>query len=773
MEPNFSPASRNIPLEPASRIRTIAFVGDYLPRKCGIATFTSDLLGAVAARHPQSRCFAAPVNDIEGCYRYSDAVRFEIAEQDIDSYRRAAEFLNGSGVDVVSVQHEFGIYGGPAGSHLLTLLRELYAPIVSTLHTVLLEPNDDQRRVMRELIARSARLVVMTERGRTILETVYQAPPAKIDLIPHGIPDVTFFAPESYKGQCGVRARPVLLTFGLLSPNKGIEHVLHALPEIVAEFPEAVYILLGATHPNELRTRGDAYRLSLEAIVRDKKLGDHVIFHNRFVELKELTEFIGAADLYITPYLDESQITSGTLAYAFGAGKAVISTPYWHASELLKDERGVLVPFANAAAIAREACALLRDGPRRKAMSDEAYRLGRAMVWSKTAALYMRSFDAARRQIGTCAAAAVAPARPHESPEFNLDHLHRMTDATGLFQHATLTTPNPAEGYCTDDNARALLLTVLLGQFEEPPKRVRSLAATYTAFLRNAFDRKTGRFHNFLSRDRRWLDEQGSEDCQGRAIWALGAAAGGAPSWSLHTVVDRLFEQALPAAAAFTSPRAWAFTLLGLHEYLRHNVHAGPADDLRKALTSRLVTIFDAVAAPGWTWFENGLSYDNAKLAHALIVTGRDTGQNAVYERGMRALRWLVEVQSSSCGHLRPVGSNGFYSRNGPRAAFDQQPIEAQSTISACLAAYRATADLWWYEQAQRGFDWFLGWNDLGLPLYAPETGGCRDGLHADRSNQNQGAESTLAFLLSLAEMRLLQNDPHVIHRAMTAPTQT
>jgi glycosyltransferase involved in cell wall biosynthesis len=382
----------------ASSTRTIAFLGDYLPRKCGIATFTSDLLGAVAARHPRSRCFAVPVNDIEGCYQYPDVVRFEIEEQDPESYRCAADFLNSSDVDIVSVQHEFGIFGGPAGSHLLVLLRGLAAPVVTTLHTVLRTPNADQRRVMRELIGHSTRLVVMTERGRTILQEVYHAPPAKIDLIPHGIPDVPFVAPDRYKEQFGLGGRKVLLTFGLLSPNKGIEHVLNALPDVVAEFPDVVYIVLGATHPNELRSRGDTYRLGLEALVKKNRLENHVVFHNRFVELKELTEFIGAADLYITPYLDEAQITSGTLAYAFGAGKAVISTPYWHAAELLSGERGVLVPFADPRAIAREVTGLLRDGVRRNAMSDNAYKLGRTMVWSNTAGRYMRSFELARRQ---------------------------------------------------------------------------------------------------------------------------------------------------------------------------------------------------------------------------------------------------------------------------------------------------------------------------------------------------------------------------------------
>jgi len=380
----------------SSRIRTIAFLGNYLPRKCGIATFTSDLLGAVAARHPQSQCFAVAVNDIEKSYQYPEVVRSQIDEQKLVSYRHAADFLNSSEVDIVSVQHEFGIFGGPAGSHLLALLRGLTAPVVTTLHTVLRKPNADQRRVMQELLKRSTRLVVMTERGRTILQEVYQVTPAKIDLIPHGIPDVPFVAPDDYKRQFGVNGKKVLLTFGLLSPNKGIEHVLNALPEIVQEFPDVVYIVLGATHPNELRTRGEAYRVGLEAITKRSKLENNVIFHNRFVNLKELTEFIGAADLYITPYLDEAQSTSGTLAYAFGAGKPVISTPYWHAAELLKDQRGVLVPFADPKAIAHEVSGLLRDGTRRNAMRDNAYKLGRTMVWSRIAGPYMRSFELAR-----------------------------------------------------------------------------------------------------------------------------------------------------------------------------------------------------------------------------------------------------------------------------------------------------------------------------------------------------------------------------------------
>ena len=590
-------------MEKVSSVRNIAFLGDYLPRKCGIATFTSDLLGAVAARHPRSRCFAVPVNDIDGCYQYPDVVRFEIEEQDLSSYRRAAGFLNSSDVDVVSIQHEFGIFGGPAGSHLFALLRDLRAPAVTTLHTVLRRPNAEQNRVMRELIAGSTRLVVMTERGRTILEEVYQAPAAMIDLIPHGIPDVTFFAPDHYKSRFGLCGKKVLLTFGLLSPNKGIEHVLRALPDVVAEFPDVVYVVLGATHPHELRTRGEAYRLGLESIARKNKIEKNVIFDNRFVELKELTEFIGAADLYITPYLDEAQITSGTLAYAFGAGKAVISTPYWHAAELLRDQRGVLVPFADPAAIAHEVSGLLRDETRRNLMSSKAYKLGRTMVWSQTALLYMDSFEVAQKQGTAVSHEAMATNgfghRPHVSPELNLNHLYHMTDSTGILQHASFTTPNVCEGYCTDDNARALILAVLLGQLEEAPKRVRGLAKTYAAFLHKAFDPKATRFHNFLSIDRRWLDVHGSEGSHGRAIWALGTAVGRSPHWSSQRMAEQLFAQALPSVTDFTSPRVWAFSLIGIHEYLRQTKSDALAKDIRADLIGRLMTLFDKVAELG------------------------------------------------------------------------------------------------------------------------------------------------------------------------------
>ncbi|HEV2436464.1 MAG TPA: glycosyltransferase family 4 protein [Verrucomicrobiae bacterium] len=749
-------------MPPASAIRKVAFLGDYLPRKCGIATFTTDLRCAMSAEFPAMQCLVVPVNDLAGGYNYPAEVRFEIMEQDLPSYLRAADFLNITDVDVVCVQHEFGIFGGPAGSHVLALLRELQMPIVTTLHTVLREPNTEQRRVMRDLIRLSTRLVAMTERGRELLREVYHAPPAKVDLIPHGIPDMPFADPNYFKDEFGVAGKQVLLTFGLLSPNKGIEFALRALPGIIRDFPNVVYIVLGQTHPNLLRDEGEAYRLSLERLAKDLGVQRHVVFFNRFVELEELMRFIGAADIYLTPYLTEAQTTSGTLAYAFGAGNAVVSTPYWHAAELLTAERGKLVPFRDAKATAVAVIELLRDEPLRHLMRKNAYKLGRDMVWSRVAQSYTKSFEQARQDhsfVGRKSSPIkTLDEQPGQLPELKLDHLFRMSDSTGIFQHASFTVPNFAEGYCTDDNARALVLALMLKKLGHGSPQLGARAATYAAFLNHAFDRQRGRFRNFMSFDRHWLEEVGSEDCQGHALWALGLCVSQAGQGSFQMLAAELFEQALPVAAEFMSPRALAFTLIGIDEYLRRFSGDRRANQIRESLTAKLMQRYADAATGDWQWFEEVVSYANAKLPHAMILNGRCLNNGPMLELGLKTLRWLTKIQTSEAGAFRPIGSNGFYPRDKPRAIFDQQPIEAQVTISACIEAYQATGDLCWVAEARRAFEWFLGRNDLGLALYDSATGGCRDGLHVDRLSQNQGAESTLAFLLSLADMQALQN---------------
>jgi len=749
-------------MKPPSAIRKVAFLGDYLPRKCGIATFTTDLRCSVAREFPNMHCLVVPVNDLADGYDYPSEVRFEIAEQDLPSYLRAADFLNITDVDVVCVEHEFGIFGGPAGSHVLALLRDLRMPIVTTLHTILREPNAEQRRVMRDLIRLSTRLVVMSGRGREFLLDVYDAPAAKVDLIPHGIPDMPFADPNYFKDEFGVAGKQVLLTFGLLSPNKGIEYALQALPDIIREYPNIVYIVLGQTHPNLLRDEGEAYRLNLERLAKDLGVQKHVVFFNRFVELEELMRFIGAADIYLTPYLTEAQITSGTLAYAFGAGNAVVSTPYWHAAELLTEERGKLVPFRDAKAIAAAVGELLRNEPLRHSLRKNAYRLGRDMVWSRVAQLYARSFEQARCDhsfVGRKSSPIkTLDEQPGQLPELKLDHLFRMSDSAGIFQHASFTVPNFAEGYCTDDNARALVLAMMLQRLGLGSPRLNERAATYAAFLNHAFDRQRGRFHNFMSFDRRWLDKIGSEDCQGQSLWALGLCVAQAGQGSFQTLAAELFEQALPVAAEFTSPRAWAFTLIGIDEYLSRLSGDRRANQIRESLTAKLMQRYADAATDEWHWFEEVVSYANAKLPHAMILSGHCMNNKAMVELGLKTLRWLVKIQTSEAGAFRPIGSNGFYPRGKERALFDQQPIEAQATVSACIEAYHATSDTFWVTEARRAFEWFLGRNDLGLALYDPGTGGCRDGLHMDRLSQNQGAESTLAFLLALAEKQALQN---------------
>src|ERR1051326_3227818 len=582
-----------------------------------------------------------------------------------------------------------------------------------------------------------------------------------------------FVDPNFYKDKFGVEGKLVLLTFVLLSPNKGIEHVINALPEILAGFPNLVYIILGATHPNLVREQGEAYRFSLERLAKKNKVEKSVVFYNRFVELEELKEFIGAADLYVTPYLNESQSTSGTLAYAFGAGKAVVSTPYWHATELLAQDRGVLVPFGEPRTLAREILALLCDDPRRHAMRKNAYKLGREMIWSNVARLHMRSLEKARLERSDMSrrlfGIKTLDEQPREFPALKLEHVVRLTDSVGIFQHANFTVPNFAEGYCTDDVARAFILTLLLEELGEEVEKARKLGTVYLAFLNHAFNRNTRRFRNFMSFGRQWLEDCGSEDANGRALWALGMGVRRSRRPSFQGLASQIFNRALPSVTEFKSPRAWALTLLGLHEYLSRLSGDRLAHQMRDALAARLIAGFERCTAEEWPWCEEAVTYDNAKLAQALIVSGADTGQEKVIEAGLKALRWLVEVQRTPAGHFRPIGCHGFYKRGESRADFDQQPIEAHALVCACLDAYRVTTDAFWYQQACWAFDWFLGWNDLGLELYSPNSGGCYDGLHVDRVNENQGAESTLAFLLSLVEMRLEHNSVNTFSQPLTA----
>ncbi|HSO39850.1 MAG TPA: glycosyltransferase [Labilithrix sp.] len=737
-------------------IHTIAMLGNHLPRQCGIATFTTDLSDAIEREMPELDCFVLAMNDVGAKHAYPPRVRFEIAEGDVAAYRRAADFLNVSAVDVVSVQHEYGIFGPKAGGHVLELLRDLRMPVVTTLHTILAEPNSVQRGVMDALVGLSERIVVMSSDGATLLQQVHGVDPAKIDVIPHGIP----VAPDrGSKDKLGVEGSSVILTFGLLSPDKGIEYVIDAMPAVLARHPETVYIVLGATHPHVKQEHGEAYRHMLQRRAERLGVDANVIFHNRFVSHEELVEFLGAADLYVTPYLKEEQSTSGTLAYAVGCGKAVISTPYRYARELLGEGRGILVPWRDSEAIGREIIGLLDDPGKRSELQQRAAMFGRSMGWPIVARRYVESFERARashaeRVRAGLAARTLAKRRP-ELPEIDLSHVHLMTDDTGMLQHATFDIPRYSDGYCLDDNARALLLMTHLEEAgTEAPQVVRSLATRYLAFVNHAFDETTGRFHNFLTYARTWHDEPGSDDSQGRALWALGTVVGRSSDPGRRGLCARLFQGALPATAALTSPRAWAYALLGIDEYLRAFEGDSNVESTRRLLAAKLMDRFRASHTAEWPWFEDRLTYCNSRLPQALLVTAARTGDAEMTEIALRSLDWLLSQHLGKDGTFAPVGSNGFHVRGQPRASFDQQPVEACAMVSACLDAYRLTGQPRFLENARHAFQWFLGQNPREAQVYDARTGGCRDGIHVDRLNENQGAESTLSFLTALAEMR-------------------
>ena len=737
-------------------IQRIAFIGNHLPRLCGIATFTHDLHRAVAMARPDLETGVVAMTNPGGAYDYPQAVHLEIQDDNIDEYVEAAEFLNKAGFNVACLQHEYGIFGGQAGGNINELLSRLKMPVVTTLHTVLAKPTPIQHDVMRHIIETSSKIVVMSEKGQQLLRSVHGVPADKVEIIAHGIPDMPFRETGAAKAKLGFSGKTVILTFGLLSPNKGIEFMLDAMPGIIKSCPNAVYVILGATHPNLVRQQGEAYRDSLMAHVRELGIQDHVVFFNQFVEQATLLDFISMCDVYVTPYLNEAQMTSGTLAYSFGLGKAVVSTPYWHAKELLSDGHGILVPFGDSKAISNEIAALLTDDVRRHAMRKRAYAASRSMTWPETAKRYHAAFEKAHElaRPEKLLAAPVAPVRKgHAIPTMRTGHFLSLCDSTGILQHAVHSVPDRTHGYCVDDNARALLFASALANSGEAPLSG-EITARFASFIQHAWNPDTRRFRNFMSYERQWLEEAGSEDSHGRTLWALAECARNDTDLSRRRWAAALFKTALPVVEEFSSPRAWAFTLLGLDAYCALEAGDLVAKGMRKLLADRLMALFLASQREGWLWFEDVLAYDNARLSQALIQTGLATHTPQYVEVGVQSLRWLMSLQTTSTGYFRPVGSKSFGKIRQKPDAFDQQPIEACATISACLAAWQTDKGAEWLAGATRAFGWFLGENDLQTVLVDAETGSCSDGLHPDRSNENKGAESVLSYLLGRVEMR-------------------
>jgi glycosyltransferase involved in cell wall biosynthesis len=760
-------------------LNRIAILGNYLPRQCGIATFTTDLLSALCDLNGDCTIDAFAMSDRPD-YNYPPEVVSEIDDQFPASFTRAANQINRGAYDVLSIQHEYGIFGGTAGAYLLDSVRAVRLPVVTTLHTVLREPSDAQRRVLDELLRLSDRVVVMSGRAIEFLTEVHAIPATKIDLIPHGIPSLKGSQGDELRARLNITG-PMILTFGLLSPDKGLQYMIEALPEIAAKCPGIIYVIVGATHPNVRAFSGEAYRESLKALAEKIGVSSHVLLVDRFVDKSELGEYLSAMDFYVTPYLNKNQITSGTLAYSVGAGKPVISTAYWYAEELLADGRGVLVPFRDSKALATAVLELEHAPEVRREMGLRAAEYGKSMLWPRVASSYLASFARARRERAdrTAGLALVAAhsARPSISeseenpgwPQLRLDHLYCLTDDTGILQHATLTTPNRSQGYCVDDNARALIFTALSEGISPLSPSLSLLQSRFLSFVMDALNPATGRFRNFMSYQREWLEDSGSEDSQGRAQWSLGVLARQSRDSARRDLARSLFQAAAPLMVETTSPRTWAYTILGASDYLYAFPRDEPVRRLLGTLAERIWSQFERCSSESWPWLESSLTYANARLPQAMILAGRHLARPEMTERGIHALSWLMNQQRLALpesaspktnGKLtrldvfEPIGSNGFFTRDATKSRFDQQPVEAWSTISACLAAAEETQNEHWATEAKRTFGWFLGQNCLHAAIYDPASGGCNDGLHPDRVNRNQGAESTLSFLCALLEMR-------------------
>jgi glycosyltransferase involved in cell wall biosynthesis len=738
--------------------KRIAIVGNYLPRICGIATFTSDLSEALAHKLPNpENVIAIAMDDIEEGYDYPERVKFEIRENVLRDYINATDFLNLNQIDAVILQHEYGIFGGKDGVDIIHMMKNLKIPTITTLHTVLPKPSNEQRAIIQELAKYSQKFVVMAHKAKKILNDIYKIPDSMISIISHGIPDIPFVDPYFYKDKFGLEDKRVILTFGLIGPSKGIEFMIEALPKIIERHDNTIYIILGVTHPGQLRIHGEEYRHFLQLKVKNLGLEDHVQFHNKFVDLETLTEYLIATDIYITPNLSKEQITSGTLAYAVGAGNAVVSTPYLYAEELLANGRGRLVPFRDSESISKEINELLSNEHKRNTIRKKAYLHGRAMVWKEVAERYLRLVGEVFEQRPAYPATSIKVSDPiakiiDELPRINLHHFQVLTDDTGILQHSFFTIPNREHGYTLDDNARALVVSCMYYSLRKDDQIIKSIK-NYLAFIYHAFNYEKGRFRNFMSYGRIWLEEIGSEDAHARALWGLGVAVNNSPNQAIRDMATRLFGDAVEVVESFTSPRAWSFAILGAYQYLK--IFGGDARvrKIQEILAEKLYTLYKDNFKPEWLWFEDILSYANANLSHGLIIAGHRLSRLDIFEAGISSLEWLIEKQMSSGGHISIIGNQNWHKKNGEQSAFDQQPIEIMNLVQTCATAFNLTGDKKWINMARKCFSWFLGQNDLGIQLYNYQTGGCKDGLQSQGANANEGAESTLAWLISLLTM--------------------
>lgn len=733
-----------------SKLSRAAIIGNFPPRQCGLATFTRDMYACLSKALPKARWSVVAMNDPGASYDYPSEVTHQLPQNEIAGYRALADELNSNGTEVLFVQHEFGIYGGASGAYLINLLERVRMPIVTTLHTVLETPNDEQRRVMQDLIRLSSTLVTMARKGSDILQAVYGVPESQIAVIPHGAPSRPLRDTAEYKSLLNLAGRKTLTTFGLLSPNKGIETVIAALPAIREACPEVMYLVIGATHPHLLRNEGEKYRDGLKAMAADLGVEGNIRFINRFINDNDLIDILQASDVYVTPYLTETQITSGTLSYALALGRPIVSTPYWHAQEVLANGVGTLCPFNDTACFTKAISDLLTSDKKRAAMSSRAYMAGLSSRWSAVAHAYVAR---AETDVHERAIAPVdKPAPLGNAPSWAA--IERMTDDCGIFQHGKYRLPDRQHGYCSDDVCRALSLVARQSTVTELTPRQVELAYRYAAFMNHAWNNDS-RFRNFMSYGREWLDDGGSDDCCARSFESLiDVARSDLPS-DLRSWAGELSQRVLPSTPLWNATRSQAILIKALNRAFGVVGDGQVIQGMIRRMGSDMHTLFKINSREKHVWFEPGLSYDNARLSEGLILAGHFLADKNMLRDGVSSLRWLMQKQTVR-GQFAPVATCLFaegQSREDGHPLFDQQPIEVLATIDACLTAYRVTGDGFWKNEATRAFAWFHGDNCLNIPLISDD-GGCFDGLTPNGVNENQGAESILAYPLSWVAMK-------------------
>ncbi|REA62868.1 glycosyl transferase [Dyadobacter luteus] len=726
----------------------ISFIGTYPPRECGIGTFTKNLFDSVtrsASSKNNNQGFVIAIDDHDQQYDYPPEVKLSIRQEQQTDYLEAANLINLSGADVCVLQHEFGIYGGQNGIYILPLLHKLKIPLIVTLHTVLKNPSYNQKAVLTEICKIASSVVVMSQTAVDMLVDEYQVPKVKIAKIAHGVPDLQFDQIQ-VKKEFKLTKRKVLLTFGFIGRNKGIETVLKALPNVVAQHPDVVYIVLGKTHPNVIRHSGEEYRVFLTGLVKKLGIEKHVVFLNEFIGQSELFQYLSAADIYITPYTSEAQITSGTLSYAIGAGAAVISTPYWHAAELLSENRGRLFPFQDSAALGEILLELLDHPGQMNELRKNAYDYGRKITWPRIGTEYVELAEAVVEAQPDPTDVQEPIFDPLTLPPFLLDHIQRLTDDTGIIQHAKYGIPNLKEGYCLDDNARALLMVLMTYKRTKHPLALK-LSPTYLSYI-NYMQNADGAFRNFLSFNRNFLDEVGSEDSFGRAIWSLGYLLGNAPNDAYYQTGREIFFDAVPNFTKLKSIRSIANTMVGICHYLKSNPNDEAITQILRQLSERLMTDYEINCQDNWRWFEQLLAYDNAFLPLALLHAAEFLDDERIYEIGMESMNFLTDITFAN-GYLSIIGNENWYKLDNEQSKFGQQPLDALAMVLMFHQAFRLTKNTDYITKLYTSFMWFLGENDLRISLYDFETKGCCDGLESYGVNRNQGAESTLAYLIS------------------------